>query len=72
MPVGTKKKRRNSPAIANQDFCTARRTAVIVHDYACPPPPIHPFFLVQNLQYLQNELHQLITWPKLHDEYTSH
>ena len=60
MPVGTKKER-NSPAITNQDFSTAHQTAVIVHDYVCPPPPIHPFFLVQNLQYLQNELRQLIT-----------
>ena len=41
------------------------------HDYACPPPPIPPFLLAQNLS---------SKWigptdnmqPKLHDDYTRH
>ena len=73
-PTFAKKKREMAQLLPNKAFLQPAQTATMCtgsHDYACPPPPIPPFLLAQNLS---------SKWigptdnmqPKLHDDYTRH
>ena len=69
------KKERNVPASADQCFSTysqSRQLPCAWHLVLKPTylPLSHLFCWCET--YFQNALPQLITWPKLHDEYTRH
>ena len=57
--------------VSTKAFLQPAKTAAmctVCHDNACPPLPIQPFLLAQNLSSTKQIAPTNNMWPKLHDE----